>query len=694
MKDPRITGRQKYVIDAAVEGMLHGRILRSVYPSARITSIDTSMVPEDVVVLTPQDVAGLHHYGCQIADQTVLPQDQVRFVGDPVLAVAAESVAAAEEALLMIDVEYEELPGVFDAVSATAPDAPLVHDRHKISENDAAYFGIRPVDGTNICHRFRLIQGDIEAGFAGADVIVEETFTTAGAAHVSMEPHAALASWDDGRLKMVTGNQTPFNLRGDLATIFGMKPEDIQVICPPMGGSFGAKTFVRIEGIAAALARKADRPVRIILDRAEEFQTLNRHPSTIRVKIGARSDGALLAKEVHCLADTGAYADCGPGVAQKMGFASPGPYRIPHVRVESNSVYTNLPPNGAYRGYGQMQSIWASERTMDLLAGKLGIDPLELRLKNLLREGDAYCTGEVMHDVAFEECLRDAAAAIGYEPGQPGLGVSVLMKGMQTPSFASIRVRAKPGGRYHIDCATVEMGQGSRKALATMAADLLGCAVGDIDIPAPDTDVSPPDTRTTSSRSTHMMGRALEVAVANLKDSDTGEGFGEIRENGGLDPDTGQGIASSHWHQGAAGARVSVDEETGAVTVEHVHAAVYAGRVVVRKQAELQNEGSMIMGYGTAMFESLDILDGAIGNPNLSDYNVPSIADLPKLTHSLIEREGGDVHGLGETALPPVPAAIGNALQSLGLTLRDLPMTPERVLAAVDEATDRTEDAA
>jgi CO/xanthine dehydrogenase Mo-binding subunit len=284
------------------------------------------------------------------------------------------------------------------------------------------------------------------------------------------------------------------------------------------------------------------------------------------------------------------------------------------------------------------------------------------------------------------------AKAIGYQPGVPGLGLSVLMKGMQTPSFASVRVREKGAGRYHVDCATVEMGQGARRAIATMAAELLGVAPGDVDVSVPDTEIVPPDTRTTSSRSTHMMGRALEVAVSNLRASGTGEGFGEIRENGGLDPDTGQGIASSHWHQGAAGARVHVDAETGAVTVEHVHAAVYAGRVIVRKQAELQNEGSMIMGYGTAMFESLDILDGAVANPNLSDYNVPSIADLPKLTHSLIEREGADVHGLGETALPPVPAAIGNALQSLGLTLRDLPMTPERVLAAIDAAGARREE--
>ena len=686
MSDPRIDGTQRYPSDLEVPGMLHGRILRSPVPHARLISIDASMVPEGVVVLLPADVADLSSYGCQIADETVLVRDRMRFIGDPVAAVAAVTPEAAAEALQCIDFEYEELPAVFDAPAAIADDAPLVHDAHVVSSNQAAYFGMRSVAGTNVCHRFQLVHGDIEAGFAAADLVLEETFTTDSAAHVPMETHAAIAAWEGGRLCVTTGNQTPFNLRMDLAAIFGLGEAGVRVVCPPMGGSFGAKTFVRVEAIAAALARKAGAPVKVVLDRAEEFVTLNRHPSTITVRIGARRDGTLTAKTVRCLADTGAYADCGPGVAQKMGFAAPGPYRIPAVRVRSDCVYTNLPPNGAYRGYGQMQSIWASERMMDMLAERLGIDSLEIRLRNLLRDGDAYCTGEIMHDVALEDCLRDAADAIGWDSGpREGIGLCVMMKGMQTPSRASIRITREGGGTYRVDCATVEMGQGARAAIARMAADLLQVSARDVRVAIPDTDTSPYDTRTTSSRSTHMMGRALEAAVADLRENgDTG--FGEVADGGGLDPETGQGIASSHWHQGAAAARVSLDRETGALRVEHLHASVYAGRVVDRAAAELQNEGSMIMGYGTAMFEALDVVDGAVVNPNLSDYNVPSIADLPRLTHSLIEREDAAVHGLGETALPPVPAAIGNALQTLGARMRALPMTFPRVLAALDAA--------
>jgi CO/xanthine dehydrogenase Mo-binding subunit len=229
------------------------------------------------------------------------------------------------------------------------------------------------------------------------------------------------------------------------------------------------------------------------------------------------------------------------------------------------------------------------------------------------------------------------------------------------------------------------MGQGFRRSLQLLGAEMLGVEPGQIEVHEPDTDSSPFDTRTTSSRSTHMMGRALEAAEADLRATGGERGFGEIVNDGGLDPDTGQGVASTHWHQGAGAAHVSVDEETGRVTVEHLHASVYAGRVVNRPGAELQNEGSMIMGLGTALLESIGFADGQVTNANLSDYNVPAPADLPvRMTHDLIEREGAEVHGLGETALPPVPAAIGNALFSLGLHLTELPITPEAVLEAVD----------
>jgi CO/xanthine dehydrogenase Mo-binding subunit len=683
MSNPRVTGAINYSQDVEFVGMLYARILRSPYPHARIVRVDTSQVPDHIVVLAPDDVRELGKYGCQIKDQTVLAIDHVRFSGDPVVAVAAPTLREADEALDLVDVEYEELPAVFDAVQAVSAAAPLVHEHHPISQNDAAYFGMRPQQGTNVCHRFRIRHGDAQHGFAQAEVIVEETYKIAGAQHAPMEPHASLAFWEGERLEVWTGTQTPFNLRMDLAGIFGIAEDRIRVVCPPMGGSFGAKTFVRYEAIVACLARKAGRPVKIVLERNEEWLTLNRHPATVHIKLGARRDGTLVAKQVQCWVDTGAYADAGPGVAQKMGFAAPGPYRIPHVWVDSYCIYTNLPPNGAFRGYGAMQSIWASERTMDILAQQLDMDPLELRLKNALVDGDQYCTGEVMHDVHFIDCLKASAEKIGWSENRQGKGLCVLMKGMQTPSRASIVVTAGKDAGYNIYCATAEMGQGAWQSICMMAAELLGVPVEQVHFPIPDTDIVPYDTRTTSSRSTYVMGQALVEAVQNFKQN--GElGYGEYTSEGGLDPDTGQGIASSHWHQGAAAAEVQVDEETGKFQIVRLHSAVYAGHVVNRPGAELQNEGSMIMGIGTTLFEGITFADGQVTNANLSDYNIPAAADVPEMSYDLLEREGAEVHGLGETALPPIPPAIGNALYSLGIHVTELPISPEAVLNAID----------
>jgi CO/xanthine dehydrogenase Mo-binding subunit len=662
--------------------MLHARVLRSPLPHARVVRVDASALPAGAVALTPEDVCGLGAYGCQIRDQTVLALERARFAGDPVAAVAAATPEDAEDALETIAVEYEELPAVLDLDSAL-DGSLLVHERIQVSDNDAAYFGIRPEHGTNVCHRFRIVSGDVDAGLAEADVVVEETYHTAAAQHAAMEPHACLARWEAGRLEVWTGTHTPFNVREDLARIFGVPEEEVRVVVPAIGGSFGAKTFVHVEAITAALARKAGRPVRCILPRSEEWLTNNRHPARLRVAIGARADGTLVAKRVDAWLDTGAYADCGPGVAVKVAYSAVGPYRIPHVLAESRCVYTNLPPNGAFRGFGATQSAFASERAMDLLADRLAIDPLELRLRNVLRDGDEFCTGEVVHDVHFADCLERAAEAIGWRDGRRGKGLSVLLKGMQTPSRASIAVEAADGG-YVLRCATAEIGQGSRRALSLVASELLGVSPGEIRFPDPDTDLVPYDTRATSSRSTYMMGNALVEAVRDLRRNGT-RGVGEYRNEGGLDPDTGQGIASSHWHQGAAAAEVRVDTETGRFEVARLHAAVYAGRVVNPPGAELQNEGAMIMGLGTSLFEAVESVDGHVTNSNLSDYEIPSIADLPaSMTHELVERPGAEVHGLGETAVPPVPAAIGNALASLGIQVTELPMTPETVLAAID----------
>jgi CO/xanthine dehydrogenase Mo-binding subunit len=708
--DPRITGSIEYAQDQAMPGMLHARILRSPHAHARVLSIDVSALPRDVVCLTRDDVADLEPlYGPMIKDQPIVARERVLHVGDAVAAVAARTLREADEALEAIEVEYEELAGVFDPMDAVGDTAPLLHEGLEYPKD------MRP-DGRNVCHRFRLRSGLGSGGFEGADVVVEETFTIAGAAHVAMEPHATLAYWEEGRLHVITGTQTPFNLRRDLAGLFQLPEEVIRVVVAPMGGSFGAKTFMRLEAVTAALARKAKRPVRAVLTRAEEFLTLNRHPARFRIRLGATRDGTFVAKSVDAWWDTGAYADCGPSICTKGGYAAIGPYRIPHVTVDSRCVYTNRPPSGAFRGYAATQGVWASERMTDLMADRLEIDPLELRLRNLLRNGDRFATGEVMHDVRFEDCLRNAAHAVGWGGGpRKNKGLAVMLKGMQTPSRTGVAFEIGADGLVLLRSATTDMGQRSEITQRTLASRALRLAPELIVIGPNDTDLVPFDTRTTSSRSTFMMSNAiaeaardlrqkiadrLEVAPEDLVFGEHGAGVagspdrslplaalaglrgdGTFSTPGGLDPDTGQGIASSHWHQSAASAEVSVDPETGVTTITRLHTAVYAGNVVDRPGAELQNEGSTIFGIGSALFEGIAFDGGEVTNANLSDYEVPSMLDVPAFTYDFIE--GGEhAHGLGEMAVPVVPAAIGNAVAAAGYGVRDLPMTSEAVLDA------------
>jgi CO/xanthine dehydrogenase Mo-binding subunit len=526
--------------------------------------------------------------------------------------------------------------------------------------------------------------------------------------------------------------------------MFELPKENVQVLVKTLGGSYGSKTFPRVEPIAAALARKTGRPVKLVLRRDEEFVTLNRHPVVATIKMGIKKTGEITAKQVWLYYDTGAYADTGPGVAQKGGYASVGPYKIPHVWVDSHCVYTNLPPNGAFRGYGVTQCAFASEQMMEIAAQAIGMDPVDFRIKNLLQEGDHFATGEKLEDVAFEECLRDAATAINWQQGTRanlgdgrvrGKGICVLLKGMTTPSRSTARVDIDQNGQITVHMGTIEMGQGARTMAAQIAADVLGVDYSRLTITLPDTSATPFDVRTTASRSTYMMGQAIRSAADDLaaklkshaaffmgvqphelelrggaifvvgsgtKSAQLSEivqraeveklvGEGEFRNQGSLNPDTGQGIASSHWHLGAAAVEIEIDTETGRIHLVHIHAATYAGRVINRFTAELQNEGSVIMGIGSALFEEIRFDGGQVSNPNLSDYMIPSILDLPDaLTQNLIEHNGAPAHGLGETALPAIPAAVGNAVaNAIGYRVCSLPITPEKVLRAIIEKEDQ-----
>lgn len=742
----RVTGTIDYAINIEKPGMLYARAVRSPFAHATIESIDTEWAEETegVVMVITRDTFKERSdmtpvFGAVLKDQLIVADEKVRYIGDIVAIVVAETQEIAEEAALLVDVEYEELDAVYDPIEAMAEDAPKLHS---LNEEDMAgqYYKIRPKWGTNCCHHFRLRKGDMDAAWAEADVVMERSYTTPGAAHVPMEPLVTVAYFEDDHLFVETGNQGAFDLQKDFARMCDLPKENVHILVPSMGGSFGIKMGIRTEAAAVAAAKFTGRPVKCVFRYEEMWITINRHPAHVTIKMGVKKDGTILGKQVTIHYNTGAYADSGPGVAQKGGFGSIGPYNIPNCHVDSYAVYTNTPPNGAYRGYAVTQVAFAYESMMDELAEELGMDPVEFRLKNIIGDGDAYATGEIMHDSQYDTVLKMAAEAIDW--GEPleahpephikrGRAVSVILKGTSTPTQSDARLEITANDEYIMHQAAAEVGQGARTVLAQIASDALGLDPNKIVNAGTDTTKSPYDHRTSSSRETYMVGTALaqasdqlinqfsgmaaeqfDVAPDNLVFADgavhvkgqpertktlgevlqeagldTISGQGSFINEGGVSPDDGQGIASSHWHQGACGVQIAVDTETGRIHIEKIHAIPYAGRVVNPLTAALQTDGSTIMGIGTTFFEAIEVDEGQVTNPNLSDYMIPSILDVPDgMTTEILELDNADIHGLGETMVPLVGPAIANALyDATGVRIRELTITPEKVLRGLME---------
>jgi CO/xanthine dehydrogenase Mo-binding subunit len=743
----RVTGRLEYTLDVEPPGTLHVAILRSPVPHARLLRVDASAAlaePGVVATLTGEDFAHLPirpTFGPVFRDQPVVALDRLRYVGEPIAAVAAVDIRSARAALAAIELEYEELPAVFTAADALAEGAPVLHDRVADRGPGFADIILRGQQG-NVCNKFQLRKGRGLDGFAEADRVFEHEFTSPPVQHVHMEPHVAVVRFHGGRMTVTTCTQTPYAVRDSLAHMFGLPAAQVRVIVPPVGGGFGGKTYAKVEPLAAVLAYKTRRPVKVVLTREEEFVTTSKHASRIRLRTGVRRDGTIVAREVQALYNAGAYADISPRLVKNGGYGAVGPYRIPHVHVDSYAVFTNLPSAGAFRGYGVAQGAWAYESQMDIIARELGIDPVELRMRNLLREGDTFATGEALHGIRFDEVLRDALTLFDTdlpEPADPavrrGRGCAVIIKSTITPSTSAATVKLNADGSLQLLTSTVEMGQGTHTALTQIAAARLGIPVGAIRVVTPDTDTTPYDLTTSSSRSTAAMGAAVGTAVSNLRVqlldlaadqlevdvTDLSLVDGAVRVNGaphtsltigeivtrsrlgtltaagtfmsegGLDPEDGQGIASDHWHQGAVAAEVDVDTETGKVTVQRVRATVYAGTVVNPVNAKMQTEGSVLFGLSQALVEQIVHDEGHVANSNLSEYSLAGFGDIPPVLEvSLLEDPDTDeVHGLGETALPPVSPAVANAVaDAVGIRVRDLPLTAERVLRALEESHD------
>jgi len=745
----RVRGTVTFTGNFEQPGMLHGKILRSSHAHARIVRLDTSRaarLPGVVAVLTGADLKDApinSHYGPVLPDRPLVAIDKVRFHGEPVAAVAAIDEDTAQEAIDLMEVEYEELPVLITPDQALAPDAPPIHD--SIATRDFLTFPdiiLNTEAGKNIFNHYRLRRGDVEQGFKEADEVFEDTFRTPHQQHVSLEPHITLARIDGDRVTLWSTAASPYTAQFQVAETLRVPKSKVRIIVHNIGGAYGGKTYPRHEPLVAALCWKAGgRPVRVALTRAEEFYTITRHASMTTIRTGVKRDGRMVARQIRILWGAGAYADVSPRLIKNGGYGSPGPYNIPHIAVDSYAVYTNTTPSGGFRGYSIPQVAWAYESHLDNIAHALGIDPLEIRLRNVMRSGDPSPTNQIFDDLHYPELLDAVAKSVNYSPSpaaagegrgegsiRRGKGLACTYKGTITPSTSTASIKLSEDGSATVLTATTEIGQGSRTVLAQIAADELGLPFAKVSVSFADTDVVPWDQTTSSSRSTYMMGTAVGRAAGEVRDqltqlaaelleaaeadivlqdgqayvSGTPEkaldyaaiirrtrqgnilGSGTFKTEGQLDPDTGLGVATCHMHQCTAAAEVEVDTETGQVRIPRLRVAAYAGKVINPTLASLQMEGNVAFGVGQALLEEMVYDGGLLTNPNLSDYMIPSFKDLPASYDSVILEDSAgqaEPHGLGEGTTAPVPAAIGNAIfNATGVRIYDLPITPEKIL--------------
>lgn len=734
----KVTGRARYVTDLVLPGMLHAKLLRSPYPHARIARVDVARARAQAGVhgvVTSADLGWCDPYfGPAFRDRPILATNVARYEGEPVAAVVAEEEAIAAEALDLIEVDYEALPAVTNLEEALAPGAPLVHTSKPLAGHFADLASLRPKPGTNICHQFDLARGRGADAFAEADLVVEDVYRFPRVQHYSMEPHAALAAWDEEDcLTVWASTQNPYSVRVELAKMFAVSLSRIRIIVPHLGGGFGGKTYAKLEPIVSALARIVGRPVRLALSAEEAFRTVRRCDARAHVRVGFRRDGTLLAAQCHADFDVGAYADIGPRIIQKGTYTATGPYRVPNVVLHANAVYTNTTPGGAFRGFGVPQLAWALESLVDEAARRLDHDPVDLRRQNLLSHGEEFMPGDTPIDGKFEESLNRAAQTIGWRAvGDAGrsLGIAAMMKASIGPSVSEAIVRLHADASVTVLASTVEMGQGARTVLAQIAAEVLAAPVERITVSIPDTAITPYDQTTSSSRSTTMMGRAVQeaaedvrdqlmriasqqlgVATGSLRVADEavvsaddrlpypqllqerfGMGGGELIGRGVMAPGRSAaplGGSTPFWEMAVGAAKVSVDEETGAVVVEEYVSVADVGRCINPQQCEGQDEGAVMQGIGHTLLEEMEYEGGYLLNGNLVDYRVPRAEDVPRHLHCrFVENADGagpfGAKGAGEGSLVPVSPAVGNALARLtGVRFRELPLTPERVWRAL-----------
>jgi len=748
----KVTGEGKYTVDIKLPRMLYGKILRSSYPHARIMSIDTSKaesLPGVRAVITSKDTP-LIPVTCfpppySVEDEYIFAHEKVRYVGERVAAVAAESEKVADEAAKMIMVEYEELPPVFDAEEAMKEDAPRIHD--EANRNISR----RPIEYE---------VGDIEKAFGNADYIFEDRYKTQTVCHCSMEPHAVVASFGaEGKLTVWTSTQIPFGIRSLLAQALNMPISKVRVIKPThVGGGFGSKCDLILEGVCALLSKKSGRPVSMACNRKDEFYgTRVRHPFVVDLKTGVSKNGNFLARQATVFVSSGAYTSHGLTVVGHAGALFGTSYRCPNTKFLGYLAYTNLPVGGAMRGYGNPQITFAVESQIDSIAEALKIDPVEFRLKNHCKRGDELASKWIITSCGLGECIEKGAEKIHWEKrdaiGEKSKGRKRRGIGMASgvhvngaclgTDTSSAFVKFNEDGTVNLITGASDIGQGLNTVLAQIVGEELGMSPGNVSIMAADTDNTPMDYGSFACRGTFVAGNAAKVAAKDakrqlldhasemleaavddleirngnisvkgvpekkiaishvvvtaqyLKKSEVptilGRGSYDTVNTQAPDPDSWRGNVSCGYLFAAQFADVEVDIDSGEVRVLKIVSAHDLGQAVNPMAAEGQIEGGIHMGLGFALSEKL-VYDGS-GKPinnSFLDYKMHGAADMPKIECVLVETIDPygpfGSKGLGEPPVVFIAPAIANAIyNAVGVRIKELPITAEKVFKALRE---------
>lgn len=738
----KVTGEARYVTDLTVPGMAYARLLRSPHPHARIIAIDTeeaAAVPGVLGIFSGKDLQPDFcvetQWGLYFKDRSIIATDVARYAGDPVVAVIATSEAIAEDAIELVNIDYEILPFVTEGKEALEATSPRVHEQFDALNDYYFRGGPKPVTGTNICHLYEFDQGNVEYAFANAYKVVEDDFTFPGIYHYAMEPHAVIADYRVDGLELWSNGQTATAIQRVCSDLFGLPIAKIRVHTPYVGGGFGGKASVKLDPLAAALSKFVGCPVKLQLSLIESMQTCRRVDTFITMKTAVDRDGKLIARSIDVIANCGAYADTGPAIATKAAIRAIGPYCIENLRLRARAVYTNTVPAAAFRSIGGPQAVWACESQIDEMAHAIGMDPIEFRRKNIaprhgviksdLRPIDVDVRDELEHALDLMQSMRGAERA-----DRPrGIAVAATDPGILPVGGAIVRLMAD--GHISVSVTTAELGQGARGVQRVIASRCLGQPIDKVIVLEPDTQSAPYDWGTGASRSTVIIGLAIEDACEQIKQqvceaaawvmeveqSDVqvieggvqikdvflpfkellrrfqGVTAGEFAAIGRVTPYSHGGRlrqAPLFWETAAGVCEISVDEGTGQVSIDTIAMCADVGKVLNPKAAEGQDEGAAIQGLGHTLMEQYVYEDGQITNGSVFDYKVPTIEQVPTMHTHFIENEDGPgpfgSRGMGEGAILPIAPAVANAIRNkYGVRIRSLPLTPEKVWRAINQ---------